>query len=351
MLKVAVVGTGNISAQHMPGWEVSPHAEVVVGVDSDEAVLAAWGKEHSVGRLTTDFGDVLADPTIDIVDICTPNMHHTPLAIAALDAGKHVICEKPLAPTPREIEQLIAARDSSGRELMTAQHYRFSGTARAMKAEIDAGALGDVYHARAWMLRRNTFINSPTFVERRLAGGGACIDIGVHVLDLALWLMGNPRPTTVSGVARTELARIPGMWSRIGPDTPVGDNWDVEEFANAFVRFENGATLMLEVAWALHHDTVEDDIQVWLHGKDGGAHYPSAEFLSTNYDTRQHYKRKLQNTEQKLAPHAYECVEFARILHEGKPSPVPAEQSLNVMRILDGIYASQETGREVMLST
>ena len=163
--------------------------------------------------------------------------------------------------------------------------------------------------------------------------------------------MGNPKPTTVSGVARTELARIPGMWSRIGPDLPVGENWDVEEFANAFVRFENGATLMLEIAWALHHDTEKDDLQIWLHGRDGGAHYPSAEFLSTNYETRQHYKRKLQRTDEPMPPHAFECAEFARILSEGGVSPVPPEQSLDVMRILDGIYASQKLGREVQLDS
>lgn len=348
MMKVAVIGTGNISATHMPGWQASPHAEVVMGVDANEAALRSWGAAFSVPRLSTDAAEAFADPSIDIVDICVPNMYHVPLATAALEAGKHVICEKPLAPTPQEIARLIAVRDASGKEVMTAQHHRFSGLSRAMKAEIDAGALGEVYHTRAWFLRRNAFINSPTFVEQQHAGGGACIDIGVHVLDLALWMMGNPKPVTVSGTARTELARIPGMWSRFPPDTPVGDNWDLEEFANAFVRFDTGATLMLEVAWALHHETEEDDMQIWLHGRDGGAHYPSAAFLSSDYTARQHLKRVL-DTRDVMEPHAFECFEFARVLSEGGSSPVPAEHSLDVLRILDGIYRSQETGREVEL--
>lgn len=350
MFNVAVIGTGNISATHMPGWAASPHAQVVAGADANPAGLEAWGKAHGVARLTMDVAEIFSDPSIDIVDICTPNMYHAPLAIAALEAGKHVICEKPLAPTPDEIRKLIAARDASGKELMTAQHHRYSGLSRAMKAEIGTGALGEVYHSRAWMLRRNSYINSPTFVEKRHAGGGACIDIGVHVLDLALWLMGNPRPVTVSGVARTELARTPGVWSTFGPDTPVGDNWDVEEYANALVRFDTGATLMLEVSWILHHDTEGDDMQIWLYGRDGGAHYPSAEFVASNYETRQHYRRTLQRTDAPMAPHAFECAEFARILAEGGSSPVPPEQSLDVMAILDGIYRSQETGREVVLS-
>lgn len=349
VLKVGVVGVGNISTRHMVGWAASPDAEVIAGADLNAPLLSIWGSTHNVTRLHDDVATMLADPDIDIVDICTPNMYHTPIAIAALAAGKHVICEKPLAPTVPEIHQLIAARDASGKELMTAQHFRFSGLSMAMKREIDTGVLGDVYHARSWMLRRNTYINSPTFVEKKHAGGGASIDIGVHVLDLTLWMMGNPKPVTVSGAARTDIATQPGHWSRIGPDTPVGDNWDVEEFANAFVRFDNGATMMLEVSWAMHHDTVRDDLQIWLYGDQGGCHYPSASFLSSNHQTRQHYNKTLMVTADVMEPHAFECVEFARILREGGKSPVPPEQSLSVMAILDGIYRSQSEGREIVL--
>lgn len=349
VLKVGVVGTGNICRRHMPGWEASADAEVVAGADVNDVALQAWGKEHAITNLSASADELLANPDIDIVDICTPNMYHTSIAIAALEAGKHVICEKPLAPTPDDVRLLIAARDKSGKELMTAQHFRFAGAAMAMKKEIDQGALGEVYHARSWMLRRNAYIGTPTFVEKKHSGGGACIDIGVHVLDLTLWLMGNPKPVTVSGTARTELARQPGQFSRIGPDIPVGKNWDVEEFANAFVRFDNGATLMLEVSWLLHHNTVKDDLQVWLYGTKGGCHYPTAQFLNTNLDTRQHYNRDLKLTADPMEPHALECVVFAKALAEGRASPVPPEQSLQVMSILDGIYRSQDEGGEVRL--
>lgn len=348
-LKVGMIGIGNISATHMPGWAASTHAEVIAGTDLNAAALAAWGEQHKVSRLYPDVAEMLANPDIDIVDICTPNMYHTPIAIAALEAGKHVICEKPLAPTPGDIRKLIDARNASGKELMTAQHFRFNGISMAMKNEIDQGVLGHVYHARAWMLRRNLYINSPTFVQKQHAGGGACIDIGVHVLDLTLWMMGNPKPVTVSGTARTELARQPGQWSKIGPDAPVPDNWDVEEFANAFVRFENGATLMLEVSWLLHHDTESEDLQVWLYGDKGGCHYPSAGFLNSNLDSRQQYNRTLKIIGDVMEPHALECFEFARILAAGGTSPVPPEQSLDVMSILDGIYRSQAEGREVRI--
>ncbi len=346
--KVGLIGVGGISRTHMPGWAASPHAEVIAGSDVNDETLRRWGQTHNVIQLSTNPEDLFRNPDIDIIDICTPNMYHTPLIIAALEAGKHVICEKPLAPTPQDIHKIIEARNKSGKEVMTAQHFRFSGISQAVKAEIDTGALGDVYHARGWMLRRNAYIPTPTFVHKRNSGGGACIDIGVHILDLTLWMMGNPKPVSISGVARTELAKLPGAFSVWHPgDMP--QDMDVEEMALAFVRFENGATLMLEVAWILHHDTPGEDMQMWLYGTQGGCHWPSAQFLSSNYTTKQHYNRQLKVTKDVMEPHAYECFEFARALAEGRPSPVPPEQSLQVMTILDGIYRSQNEGREIRL--
>jgi predicted dehydrogenase len=346
-LKVAVIGVGGIARTHMPGWAASEHAEVVAGCDIDEAVLQRWGEQWEVQQLVTDAAQLFQDPDIDIVDICTPNNYHAPLSIAALDAGKHVLCEKPLAPTPAEIHDMIAARDRSGNMLMTAQHFRFRGTSKAMKAEIEAGALGDIYHARSWMLRRAAAPTRPGFILKRHSGGGPCIDIGVHILDLTLWFMGNPQPVAVTGVARAELGHQKGAFSVWGG--PIPPEFDVEDFAAAFVRFDNGATLILEVSWLLHHDTGGEDMQMWLYGTKGGSHWPKCEIYESNYATRQLYNRGLQITRDALEPHAQECVEFAQAVVDGAPSPVPAEQSLQVMTILDGVYRSQAAGGEVLL--
>lgn len=347
-LGVGILGVGGISRAHMPGWAASEHAEVIAGSDISEENLANWGQEFGVTRLSTDPADLFRDPDIDIIDICTPNMFHAELAIAALEAGKHVMCEKPLAVTPAEVHRIIEARDRSGREVMTAQHQRFVGVSQALKREIDAGALGEVYHARGWMLRRSAYIPTPTFVYRSHAGGGACIDIGVHILDLLLWMMGNPDPISVSGVSRTELSTREGAFSIWHPADMPRD-MDVEEFAAAFVRFANGATLILEVSWALHHDTPEEDMQMWLYGREGGAHWPSGTLLRTGYATRQLYTTELGVTAEAMPPHALECVVFAEAIAQGLPSPVPPEQSLQVMEILDAIYRSQATGREIRL--
>ncbi len=348
ILKVGLVGVGGISRTHMPGWAASEEAEVVAGSDISNEALEQWGALHNVKRLTTNADELFSDLDIDIIDLCVPNMYHAPLAIAALEAGKHVICEKPLAPTPEDIKKMIAARDKSGKQLMTAQHFRFAGVSQAMKAEIDTGTLGDVYHARGWMLRRNGLIPTATFIEKKHSGGGPCIDIGVHILDLTLWMMGNPRPVTVSGVADARLAHLPGAFAT-WREGPIPSTFDVEDYAVAFVRFETGATLVLEVSWLLHHDIRGEDMQAWIYGDEGGCHWPSAQFLDTNYTTRQFNNRTLQLTQDKMEPHALECVEFAKAIAAGAPSPVPAEQSLQVLAILDGIYRSQAEGREVSI--
>ena len=346
LLKVGVIGVGGVSRVHMPGWAASEHAEVVAGGDINGEILAAWAQKHNIENFSTDPATIINDPDIDIIDICVPNMYHEPLAIAALEAGKNVICEKPLAPTPDSVRRMIEARDRSGKLLMTAQHFRYTGTSQAMKREIEGGALGDIYHARSWMMRRNGLIVSPTFIQKQHSGGGPGIDIGVHIMDLTLWLMGNPNPVSVTGVARAELAHRPGQFGA-WQNVPVTPDFDVEDFAAAFVRFENGATLVVEVSWLLHHDTLGEDMQLWLYGTEGGCHWPKAEFLHSNYETRQFYNSKLQLVKDVMEPHALECVDFARAVAEGDTSPVPPEQSLQVMAILDGIYRSQLAGREV----
>jgi predicted dehydrogenase len=345
--KVGVIGVGGIARTHYPGWQQSPHTEIVAVADVHEPTAKAAAESLGIQRAYTDPLQLIASPDIDIVDICTPNAYHAPLSIAALDAGKHVICEKPLAPTPAEIRQMIAARDRSGKLLMTAQHFRFQGSARALKAELDGGLLGEVYHARCWMLRRNAAPTRPGFIQKKHSGGGPCIDIGVHILDLTLWMMGHPKPVAVSGVTQAKLAHQKGAFSVWAGPIP-SDQFDVEEFAAAMVRFENGATLVLEVSWLLHHKTAGEDMQMWLYGDKAGAHWPSNELLWNNNATQQQMNMQLQRAESG-EPHALECMAFADAVANGKPSPVPAEQSLDVITILDGLYKSAETGAEVRL--
>ena len=349
-LKVAVIGVGGIAGTHFSGWKASPHAELYAFGDINPEILHRLGDQHGIDPALRyeDSWELFKNPDIDIVDICTPNMYHAPLTIAALEHGKHVLCEKPLAPTPQNIRDMIAARDKSGKTLMTAQHFRFTPEAKALKAEVETGVLGEVYHARSWMLRRNALVPRASFLEKQHSGGGPCIDIGVHILDLTLWMMGNPKPVTVSGVTQDKLMYQPGAWSVWGGALPPGVG-DVEEFAAALVRFENGATLVLEVSWFLHHKTTGEDMQMWLYGDKGGAHWPSNEILTTSNERQQQFNSSVIIKPNGLEAHAEECKVFAQAIAEGRPSPVPAEQSLDVLAILDGLYRSADSKREVAL--
>lgn len=346
-LGVGVVGVGGIANTHYPGWHKSPHTELVALSDVNQEVLDRIGTAQSVSRRYLNYSDLLADPDVHIVDVCSPNMFHASQAIAALEAGKHVICEKPLAASPQEVREMIAARDRSGKMLMTAQHFRFGGDARALKAEIDAGALGDIYHARSWMLRRAWYPLRPTFIYKKNSGGGPGVDIGVHILDLTLWMMGHPKPVAVTGITQDKLSRLPGAFSQWGGKIP--DDVDVEEFAAAFVRFDNGATLILEVSWLLHHATTGEDMQMWLYGTKSGAHWPSKKLVSTINERSQLIETSISTSFDLGEPHAAECMAFAEAIVNGAPSPVPAEQSLIVQTILDAIYRSSVEKREIQL--
>jgi len=347
-LKVGVIGVGGIAGTHFPGWHASPHAELVAMADMVPAVLERVAREQKVEVTYSSPMDLINDPDLDVVDICTPTMFHAPLAEAALLAGKHVICEKPLAPTPEDIDRLIAARDQSGKLLMTAQHFRFQADTQALKQEIGTGVLGDIYHARSWMLRRNGFLPTPGFIYKKNSGGGPCIDIGVHILDLTLWMMGHPKPVSVTGVTQDKLSKLPGAYENWSGKL-IPPDMDVEEFAAGFVRFENGATLVLEVSWLLNHKTTGEDMQMWLYGTGGGIQWPKSELLTTHHATKRFYDTQLGNVKPGLEAHAAECVAFAEAIVSGAPSPVPPEESRHVMAILDGLYHSASSGKEYRL--
>jgi predicted dehydrogenase len=344
-LKVAVLGVGSIWKAHLPGWRQSADAELYALCDINPEALKKAGEETGNTKLYERPEDLFSDREVDIVDVCTANAYHAPLSLAALRAGKHVLCEKPLAVTPDEIRQLIAARDKSGKMLMAAQHMRFDDLHAAMKSEIQTGRLGEIYHARSWFLRRDGYPTRPTFISKERSGGGACLDIGVHALDLMLWLMGNPRPVSVSGITQDKIRRQPD--ARQSNGKPIPEFFDVEEFAAGFIRFDTGATAILETSWLLHQKEAAN-FRVWLYGSRGGAALPDGEIYSTNPHTNLQHDLKLK-PEGGSNAHAAECIAFADAIAWGKPSPVPAEQSLAAVAILDGIYRSTTTRKEVTL--
>jgi predicted dehydrogenase len=341
-LRVGVIGVGGIAAnQHLPGWASLPEVEVVAISDVTQERLDTVGDKFGIKERFTNFEDMVR-LDLDIVDVCTPNRIHTPAVTAALGAGKHVICEKPLAVTTDEVRSMGELADASRLKLMTAQHMRYTPAARAVKKWIEAGGLGEVYHARVHAMRSNLIPIAPGFLNREFSGGGPCMDIGVHALDLSLWLMNHPAPARVTGTTKTNFAKgtkIPGGWGEWDRDLV-----SVEDFAAGFVRFQNGATLVLETSW-LGHQKEKEDMSCQLFGLDGGVKWPSAEFTEvTNGAISQ---GSLTNPMAGPPPHHAELADFAACVRDDLPSPVPWSETIRVIAILEAIYQSQESGREV----
>ena len=342
-LKVGIIGSGGIArgAHLKPGWLAVPEVEIVAACDVHEPTARKLAEDFNIPHVFTDFRDLLKLDKIDVVDICTPNKVQTPAVIAALEAGKHVLCEKPLAVSTEEILEMRAALRKTDRLLMTAQHHRYSEISVAIKAWTDTGALGEVYHSRVNATRRNWLPINPGFIDPKLSGGGPCMDIGVHALDTALWLMNFPRPVRVSGRAHTNFAKgfdIPGGWGE----------WDrtlfgVEDFASGYIHFSNGSTMALEASWLQHQD--KEDFSARLLGKKSSIHWPSGNFHTVVNRTLvdgsvlPHAGRKPAHTE--------EIIAFADAIRNNKPSPVPIEQTIYVIAILEAIMKSSQIEKEV----
>jgi predicted dehydrogenase len=342
-LRVGFIGAGDVVTRfHLPGWHRLPGIEYVAVADVNTDRAAEVARGHGIGQVFADYHDLLDRRDIDVVDICVPNRLHALATLASLQSGKHVLCEKPLATTPDEVREVIAAARSAGRLLCAMQNHRFRGISQAVREWVAAGHLGRAYYARAWALRRNYLPCAPGFIRRELSGGGVCMDMGVHCLDLAMYLLDFPEPVAVCGMAGTFLAREPfmpggwGEWER--------DGFDLEDFAAAMVRFRDGLTLSLETSW-LSHIPEREVISCTLLGTRAGVSWPSGAVATVR--DHQLADRVLDPLPELERGHWAVIERFADAILSGKPSPVPAEESLTVIRILDGVYRSQAEGREV----
>jgi predicted dehydrogenase len=341
-LRVGLVGAGGIGrGQHLPGWANVPFAEVMGLADVSEEALAKAATIAPGAHTYRDWHEMIARDDLDVIDVCTPNRTHAAIVLAALGSGKHVLCEKPLATTAEEVRAMRDAAGRAGRLLMAAQHFRFDPAARQLKALIEGGLLGDVYYTRAQWLRRRLLPPRTTFIERHLSGGGPVFDIGVHVLDLAYWFLGAPEPVSVSALVERKLAHNPRMSGSWG-------GWDharidVEDFTVGMVRFRDGGVLLLEASW-LGFQPETELVRLQCYGTRGGLVWPDGVLVGETQ--RVPWDLKL-NEVPKASPHHEEILAFATAVRDGLPSPVPVDESLSVVRILEAFYRSGLERREV----
>ena len=340
-LRVGVIGLG-MGRHHIAGYQGSPAAEVVAIADPNEARLAEIGDKYGIATRYVSAEEMLEREKLDIVSIATPNKYHRELTLAAFAAGSHVLCEKPMAMNAEEGRQMLEAARRAGKRLMINFSYRFTEQSMALKSLVEEDILGDVYFARTiWHRRRGLPGFGGWFGQKALSGGGPLIDLGVHRLDLALWLMGYPKPVWVMGSA----------YSPIGSALALekGAQFDVEDLAVAMIKFENGATLELEASWAANISEREL-METRLFGTKAGLVQRNLEetykFEAEVYLERDgaHYNMKLHGP---TRPVPTSMAHFVDSIVNDTPHIAPGEEGLRVMEILDAIYASAKLGQPV----
>ena len=343
-LRVGMIGAGGISRIHCEGWAKLPECQLVAITDIQSSAAKARAEQFKIPDVEATGRALIARKDIDVVDIVVPNRFHRAYTVAALKSGKHVLCEKPLALTTREVDAMIAASRSSNRKLMCAQHQRFGQPAIALKEYLQQHPLGDVYYVRAWWNRRRLLPARPGFMYKKNSGGGCCIDIGVHILDLAMWLMDNFQPRSVRGFAVTKLAKREDAWSEWGQIDKQG--LDVEDFAVGIIQMANGAVVSLECSFMLNQKPKEE-YRVDLFGTRAGAKWPECEYYS--HTSQGYADTKIELRGKGDPAHHAEIRAFAQAVMGNLPVPVAPEQSRAVIAVLEGLYKSQQRQKEVRL--
>ena len=333
-LKFGLAGVGGAAQiNHIPALKRVEGVELVALCDRDPEkaarVAQKWGIARAVGR----FDDLLADDELDAIDICTPNYLHRPMAVAALEAGKHVLVERPMARSAEEAEAMVKAAKKAERVLMCAVQHRFRADSLILKKFVEKQELGKVFFAKAGWLRLRTEWDSDQWRrQKRESGGGVVMDLGFQMLDLSRWIMGNPKAVAVTASVHR----------------PEGKD-EVEDSATAFIRLEDGGTLTLEVTWGLLME--KDFAYLNLFGSGGaallnplrlhkGMHGSLVNVTPAIESSRNQYKQAIEA----------EIAHFCDALRKGQSPEGSGEELLPVMEMIDAIYRSAAQGKEVRLA-
>ena len=350
-LKIGIIGTGSISNEHINSYLKNPNVELYAFCDINEEHLNTMAEKYEVTKTFTDINEMLSLKEIDAVSVCTWNSAHAPCVIAALNAGKHVMCEKPMATSAEDARAMKAAADKNGKLLMIGFVRRYGNDCELLKDFISTGYFGDLYYAKATYLRRK---GSPGgwFGDKSRSGGGPLIDLGVHVIDLVRYLMGNPKPVSIYGATFKKLFDRKNVKDEVGYTSSSktdNDIFDVEDLVTAMIRFDNGAVLSIESSFSLNIKNDEGKIE--LFGTKAGAKLDPDLQLFT--EVNRYMANVSLNTSTALSfdgLFAKEIDHFVSCLKDGIPCKSPAQDGVDIMTIIDAIYESAKTGHEVMIN-
>ncbi|MBN9189118.1 MAG: Gfo/Idh/MocA family oxidoreductase [Microbacterium sp.] len=353
-LRVAVIGVGGVGAAHAHAFAAHPDVELVALADAVPGRRDAVAAELGVPRVLGDWREVLAADGVDAVSIALPNALHAPVTIAALEAGLHVLCEKPLATTVADARAMVDAARTAGRVLEVPFNHRKRGDVAFLERYLADPGIGEIYHVRASWRRRAGIAAAGWFRSRELAGGGALIDLGPHVLDLVLHLLGEPAVRTASAAVHGRLGTA--GYGRTRSATPVhngGDVVDVEDLASAFLRLDGGVSVQFEISWA-GHAADDEDISLEILGVDGGVRLFSRRYATEG--TVQVF-RDVGGVPAVIRPavdgrggdHHSVVRDFVAAIRSGAWAEHDGSLALRRTEVLDAVYRSAATGAEVEL--
>lgn len=350
--RVGIIGIGGIfKGSHIGEYLDDDRLEVVALCDIiEERATEIRDKHFPNAAVYTDFRELLKDETIDSVDICTPNYLHSIIAVAAFEAGKHVFCEKPDAINVEEVLKMNRAAEKAGKTLMIMRNNRFSPASQYAKKYIESGAMGDIYCGRCgWQRRRGIPGKGGWFTTKAQSGGGPLIDLGVHMIDLAIWLMGSPKPVTVTGSTYCKFAdsdTSDSVNSDFGDKVSDG-TFDVEDLAMGTIRFDNGAQLQIEFSWA--SNIKQENRFVELRGTKSGLTWRDGDVEVFTEMHGQGCDIHPSNLQPEKKEHVLNLINFYDVVIDGKEPVFKPQQGIDMIKILCAIYKSAETGREVVL--
>lgn len=354
ILRIGIIGCGGIAnGKHMPALKKQKDVHMVAFCDiiEERAVKAAKDYGTPDAKTYTDYKELLEDKTIDVVHVCTPNKEHSFITIDALEAGKHVMCEKPMAKTYAEAKAMLDAAKRTGKKLTIGYQNRHTPQALYVKQACEEGVLGDIYYANAIALRRRAVPTWGVFLNEDEQGGGPLIDIGTHALDLTLWCMNNYKPKMVVGTKYRKLAdqtQTANAWGDWDPK-----EFTVEDSAFGFVVMENGATIILQSSWALNILDANEAAFRLCGTKAGADTVDGARINGVKYG-RQYVEKPALNAGgvafydgTSASPSDLDMAQWINAIRTDSDPCVLPEQALCVTRILEAIYTSSETGKPV----
>lgn len=354
-VRVGVIGCG-AGIFHLEGYQEEPRAEVVAlaGLDTDRCEMLA--KRFDIPNIHREYQELLARDDIDAVSIAVPNILHLPVTKAAFEAGKHVLIEKPLARNAVEGVAMIEAAREHNKVLGVSFQRRTRHDVQLVKEAYEKGQFGNVYYSKAWWMRRSGIPGLGSwFTSKEAAGGGPLIDLGVHVLDMLMYVLGNPEVHSVTGTTYAEIGPSGrGGWPGQKRQMLAADQkYEVEDLATAFIRLKNGGTMLLEASWASFTE-MKDDFGIQVYGSEGGARIFSEEYATTN--TLQVYGQMGDATTDssvrlvgKAGHHAQVIHTFIDSIIHGTPMDPDGLEGLANIQLIEAIYKSAELGREVIL--